>query len=118
MKELAVKAVYYADSFNDFELSNLTDGKFDNVGATAYRSFRLLLDIGQTDEDWTEHFSVVVCTPDNRPRNNPKGRFLLVRNYHNSTVTSGLMQTVKSCERDTWENCLSALRKRFRWEYD
>lgn len=118
MKELAVKAAYDADFLKDLGDSNSPHDEVSTAGFPAHRKFWLLLDIGEVDRDWTEHFSVLVCTPDDRPRNDPSARFLLVQEYDASAVRAALVRTVKSCERDTWEECLLALRKRFQWEYD
>ncbi|MFP5077284.1 Imm8 family immunity protein [Rhizobium sp. YIM 134829] len=118
MKELAVKAAYDADFLMDLEDSNSPHDVVITAGVQPDRKFWLLLDIGEVDRDWTEHFSVLVCTPADRPRNDPSARFLLVQEYDAPAVRAALVRTVKSCERDTWEECLSALRKRFKWEYD
>jgi hypothetical protein len=118
VKELAVKSAYAADppaSLHEFDFDKNTG--YETATPTDVE-FYLYLDIGRVDADWTEHFRVLVCTPNNRPRNDPSARFLLLPEYSFNALKQLILATLKSCERSTWEECLEALRERFRWEWD
>lgn len=118
MKELKIKDAYAVDlpvglEGFDFDL----DGGYESE-TPHHVNFVLYLDIGEVDRDWSEHFQVLVVTPNNRPRNAPSARFILLPAYSFQALKHELLKAVKACEKNSWDECLDALRGRFRWEYD
>jgi len=119
MNTLEIKGAYVSDPnipFDaDFDFSRDEGWEADDPSDV---KFFLYLDIGEAGDIWSEHFSVLVVTPNNRPRNDPSARFLLVPYYSFSNLKEQLLKTLTACERDNWDACLDALRNCFRWEYD
>jgi hypothetical protein len=118
LKELEIRNAYpqtigIPDEAFNFELADGYESPTpDDV------NFALALDIGVTGEDWSEHFYLVVVTPNNRPGRAPDLRCMVLPTYSYATLRDYIVTAVKACERDSWEECLVQLRKRFRWEHE
>lgn len=80
--------------------------------------FFLTIGIGAAGHDWDEVFTVGVVTTNNRLRNNPNDRFILLPVYSFLGLKHELHKVLRTCERNSFEECLDELRRRFRWEYD
>ncbi|PDT04867.1 hypothetical protein CO666_09050 [Rhizobium chutanense] len=78
----------------------------------------LQLDIGPKDADWTETFSIRVATPRNMSKSNSRMKTMRIHSFSFETLKTYLVTAVASCERETWDECLDALRTRFLWEWD
>lgn len=76
------------------------------------------LEIGPASEDWTETFRILVATPNNIPSRDTPMKVLRLHRYSFEALKEHLKAAVKTSERDSWEECLEELRKRFLWEYD
>ncbi|WVT75284.1 Imm8 family immunity protein [Sinorhizobium chiapasense] len=80
--------------------------------------FLLQLDIGTKEDCWAECFSVWVVTPNNRPRRTPDTRYIEVPRYSFPVLRDHVTKAIAACQRDSWEESLKELRKRFLWEYE
>ncbi|OWZ94535.1 hypothetical protein B9J07_08805 [Sinorhizobium sp. LM21] len=80
--------------------------------------FTLELEIGTKEESWTESFSVLVVTPNNRPGRTPHTRFLALPRYSHAVLKGHLVKALAASQRDSWEESLLELRKRFFWEWE
>jgi hypothetical protein len=78
----------------------------------------LQLAIGPKDADWTETFSVRVVTPNRVPPRSDETRTIRVHSYSRDILVDYLRTAISACERDTWDDCLEALRAKFLWEWD
>jgi hypothetical protein len=78
----------------------------------------LQLAIGPKDADWTETFSVRVVTPNRVPSKSGETKILRIHSYSHEILLDYLQTAVAACERETWDDCLGALRAKFLWEWD
>jgi hypothetical protein len=78
----------------------------------------LQLAIGPKDADWTETFSVRVVTPNRVPSKSGETKILRIHSYSHEILLDYLQTAVAACERETWDDCLEALRAKFLWEWD
>lgn len=88
------------------------------IGSSADADIWLQLAIGPKAEDWTETFSVRVVNPNRMPQRNEGMRVIRIHSYSKDILTNYLVTAVAACERDTWDECLEALRAKFLWEWD
>lgn len=80
--------------------------------------FGLSFDVGPASAKGADMFQVVVLTPNNRARVRPGEKMIMLDLYSFAALKSCLLAVVKSCERETWYDCLKSLRDHFRWEYE
>lgn len=80
--------------------------------------FMLELQIGTREESWAETFSVLVVTPNNRPGRTPHTRFLALPRYSHAVLKGHVFKALAASQRDSWEESLLELRKRFFWEWE
>lgn len=78
----------------------------------------LQLAIGPKNQDWTETFSVRVVTPNRMPPRSDGMRIMRIHSYSHDILINYLVTAFAACERDTWDECLEALRATFLWEWD
>ena len=89
--------------------------QFVNTGNV---KFTLELEIGTKEESWAESFSVLVVTPNTRPGRTPHTRFLALPRYSHAVLKGHLVKALAASQRDSWEESLLELRKRFFWEWE
>jgi hypothetical protein len=115
--ELKIGAVTALSSGEVFCIDMEADEGFETVSPDD-ADIWLQLDIGPKDADWAETFSIRVATPNNVSTSTKELKNLRIHSYSFQTMKSYLVTAVAACERETWEECLYALRSRFLWEWD
>ncbi|MBK5568685.1 Imm8 family immunity protein [Ensifer sp. SSB1] len=80
--------------------------------------FLLQLDIGTKEDLWTECFFVQVVTPNNRPHRCQDTRHIEIPRYSFAVLRDHANRVIAACQRDTWDESLKELRKRFHWQYE
>lgn len=81
-------------------------------------TFLLQLEIGTKEDSWAESFSVFVVTPNNGPKRSPCTRVLELPRCSHLALKGHVTKTIAACHRETWDESLNELRRRFRWEYE
>lgn len=117
MLELTIGLVVAVSDGNTFVVDMENDEQFEMASSDDADIF-LQLDIGPKDEDWKETFSVRVVTPNNMPPRTNDMKNMRVHSYSFQTLKNHLVTAVKVCQRETWDECLEALRSKFHWECD
>ena len=84
----------------------------------------LILDIGQKGKKGADMFTLRIATPAGLSKLSAKDGIVAVRpllvidrfDWH--SLWAWLEKTVKSCEGETWPDCVHELRVHFLWEYE
>lgn len=83
-------------------------------------ALRMCLHIGWRDDPGTDHFHLYLVTNDLRSHiySNRIASFIFVDEFVWPKVLASFLNTIRMCDRTTWEASVEELRKRFDWEYE
>lgn len=84
------------------------------------------MEIGEKGDEASNIFLFTLATPEGIRRNLEKsgknykfGRFyLIVKQYDWKAIEKIIQEKVKSCQSDSWEECVRLLSRDFSWEYE
>ncbi|WP_352999192.1 Imm8 family immunity protein [Mesorhizobium sp. M0808] len=80
--------------------------------------FQLSLDIGIEGSNKTDIFQCVIATERNRRLVEKEPYVIVLKEYRYDAFRKAILNIIKSCEAETWYDCLSCLRRHFLWEYE
>lgn len=86
-----------------------------------FNSLDIAMEIGFENEDATDIFYVMLINLHMFNQNSnkfDKTRIMTISEYNFTVIKDNILEVLKKCTRNTWEDSCAELQKYFLWEYD